>query len=118
MNRRIRVTYVFIIHSFIFIHISLIEQVFIGLVLTFIVLFLQICPSSSPSPVEAIQHLKTHGLMLYQCTWCVYGAENEAELLQHASAKHPSKIPQAYLRVITQKVSTFIIKLHFTLLYL
>lgn len=113
MNRRIRVMYVFT-----FIHISMIQQMFIRLVLTFIVLFLQICPSSFPSPVEAIQHLKTHGLMLYQCTWCVYGAENEAELLQHASAKHPSKIPQAYLRVITQKVSTFIIKLHFTFLYL
>lgn len=42
--------------------------------------------------------------MLYQCTWCVYGAENEGELLQHASAEHPSKIPQAYLRIITQKV--------------
>lgn len=74
-------------------------------------LFLQICSSSFPSPVEAIQHLKTHGLMLYQCTWCVYGAENEGELLSHASAKHPSKIPQAYLRVITQKVRMFIVKL-------
>lgn len=56
--------------------------------------------------------------MLYQCTWCVYGAENEGELLEHASAKHPTKIPQAYLRVITQKVRTFLVITNLLVLFM
>lgn len=79
---------------------------FKGPVITYNVFILQICLCTFPIPIELVQHFKTHGLMLYQCAWCVFGAENEAELLTHASAKHPSQIPQAYLRVITQKVST------------
>ncbi|XP_045503629.1 uncharacterized protein LOC123700461 [Colias croceus] len=64
------------------------------------------CNSSSTSVAELIQHLKTHGLRLYQCVWCVFGADNENDLLAHASIKHPTLQPQAYLRVITNKEGT------------
>ncbi|XP_063832929.1 uncharacterized protein LOC135082110 [Ostrinia nubilalis] len=40
---------------------------------------------------------------MYQCTWCVHGADNEAQLLAHSSAKHPDKPPAAYVRMITKK---------------
>ncbi|XP_041971746.1 uncharacterized protein LOC121727813 [Aricia agestis] len=62
-----------------------------------------ICYEKSSSATELIRHLKVHGLKLYQCTRCVYGADNEPELLGHASAKHPYKQPTAYLRIITNK---------------
>lgn len=48
--------------------------------------------------------MKTHDVNVYQCTWCVHGADNEAALLAHTASKHPTKQPQAYLRVITKKV--------------
>ncbi|XP_047032782.1 uncharacterized protein LOC124639458 [Helicoverpa zea] len=62
-----------------------------------------ICKSDQPSPSELVVHMKSHGLKLYQCTWCVLGANNESELLAHVSMVHPSKQPQAYLRIITNK---------------
>ncbi|XP_038212604.1 uncharacterized protein LOC119832872 [Zerene cesonia] len=65
-----------------------------------------VCHISSTSVAELIQHLKTHGLRLYQCVWCVFGADNENDLLAHASSKHPALQPQAYLRVITNKEGT------------
>ncbi|KAL0818474.1 hypothetical protein ABMA28_008929 [Loxostege sticticalis] len=55
------------------------------------------------SPTELLQHMKTHDVNVYQCTWCVHGADNEAALLAHTASKHPTKQPQAYLRVITKK---------------
>lgn len=62
------------------------------------------CSTTLTTPADLIRHLKTHGLKLYQCTWCVFGADNETELLEHASANHPDKQPKAYLRIITNKV--------------
>ncbi|XP_022831670.1 uncharacterized protein LOC111360081 isoform X1 [Spodoptera litura] len=62
-----------------------------------------ICQLQAPSPSELVQHMKSHGLKLYQCTWCVLGADNETELLSHVATTHPSKQPQAYLRIITNK---------------
>lgn len=62
------------------------------------------CQEPTSSPAELVQHMKSHGLKLYQCTWCVLGADNEAELLTHVSIMHPTKQPQAYLRIITNKV--------------
>ncbi|XP_050353251.1 uncharacterized protein LOC126775403 [Nymphalis io] len=64
------------------------------------------CPATLSTPADLIRHLKTHGLKLYQCTWCVFGADNETELLVHASANHPDKHPKAYLRIITNKEGT------------
>ncbi|XP_039752118.1 uncharacterized protein LOC120628008 isoform X2 [Pararge aegeria] len=69
-------------------------------------LFCFICSASALTPAELIRHLKTHGLKLYQCTWCVFGADNETELLAHASALHPTRVPKAYLRIITNKEGT------------
>lgn len=80
----------------------------IVLVLTIILkppnIILQECLEGFLTPTELTNHLKTHGLNLYQCTWCVHGADNEVELLAHSSEKHPTKQPQAYLRIITTKV--------------
>lgn len=67
-------------------------------------IFSQICSTSAPTPAELIGHLETHGLKIYQCTWCVFGADNESQLLEHASALHPTRRPKAYLRIITNKV--------------
>ncbi|CAH2093535.1 unnamed protein product [Euphydryas editha] len=64
------------------------------------------CSATLSTPADLIRHLKTHGLKLYQCTWCVFGADNETELLEHASANHPDKQPKAYLRIITNKEGT------------
>ncbi|XP_046963748.1 uncharacterized protein LOC124532741 [Vanessa cardui] len=64
------------------------------------------CSATLTTPADLIRHLKTHGLKLYQCTWCVFGADNEMELLAHASANHPDKQPKAYLRIITNKEGT------------
>lgn len=64
----------------------------------------QLCALRPASPAELVLHLRAHGLQLYQCTWCVRGADNEAELLAHAAAAHPDRQPQAYVRVITSKV--------------
>nr|XP_026494507.1 uncharacterized protein LOC113399574 [Vanessa tameamea]XP_026494508.1 uncharacterized protein LOC113399574 [Vanessa tameamea]XP_026494509.1 uncharacterized protein LOC113399574 [Vanessa tameamea]XP_026494510.1 uncharacterized protein LOC113399574 [Vanessa tameamea] len=64
------------------------------------------CSATLSTPADLIRHLKTHGLKLYQCTWCVFGADNEMELLAHASANHPDKQPKAYLRIITNKEGT------------
>ncbi|XP_045770929.1 uncharacterized protein LOC123871270 isoform X2 [Maniola jurtina] len=65
-----------------------------------------ICSTSAPTPVDLVSHLKIHGLKLYQCPWCVFGAEDEMELLEHASARHPTRPPKAYLRIITNKEGT------------
>ncbi|XP_063388597.1 uncharacterized protein LOC134674456 [Cydia fagiglandana] len=59
-----------------------------------------VCSDSCPDATALILHLKTHGMRLYHCTLCVHGADNEPELLAHASAKHPGKNPQAYIRTI------------------
>ncbi|XP_047998890.1 uncharacterized protein LOC125236246 [Leguminivora glycinivorella] len=60
------------------------------------------CNESCPDATALILHLKTHGLRLYHCTLCVHGADNEPELLAHASTKHPGKTPQAYIRTILE----------------
>ncbi|XP_023952293.1 uncharacterized protein LOC112056160 [Bicyclus anynana] len=65
-----------------------------------------ICSISVDKSTELIRHFKTHGLKLYQCTWCVFGAVDENELLEHASALHPARQPKAYLRIITKKDGT------------
>ncbi|KAG6458947.1 hypothetical protein O3G_MSEX011135 [Manduca sexta] len=62
-----------------------------------------ICSIAVQSPSELVHHMKIHGLRLYQCTSCVFGADNEPEMLAHASSRHPDKLPQAYLRVVTNK---------------
>ncbi|XP_072934213.1 uncharacterized protein [Epargyreus clarus] len=62
-----------------------------------------ICNISSTSTEDLVQHLKSHGLRIYQCCRCLFGADNEAELLAHASALHPLKQPKAYLRITTSK---------------
>ncbi|KAJ8712842.1 hypothetical protein PYW08_008146 [Mythimna loreyi] len=64
------------------------------------------CQHEESLSSELVQHMKTHGLKLYQCTWCVSGADNEGELLAHVSTMHPTKQPQAYLRIITNKEGT------------
>ncbi|XP_013184117.1 uncharacterized protein LOC106129948 [Amyelois transitella] len=62
-----------------------------------------ICSQTLPSAADLIQHMKSHDLNLYQCTWCVHGADSEADLLAHAATRHPAQQPQAYLRIITNK---------------
>lgn len=62
------------------------------------------CSAKATAPADLVRHLKIHGLKLYQCCWCIHGADNESELLAHASAYHPTKLPKAYLRIITNKV--------------
>ncbi|CAB3220182.1 unnamed protein product [Arctia plantaginis] len=61
------------------------------------------CDADIATPTDLIQHMKSHGLKLYQCTWCVHGADNENEMLTHVSIDHPNKQPQAYIRIITNK---------------
>ncbi|XP_061382443.1 uncharacterized protein LOC116778173 isoform X2 [Danaus plexippus] len=61
------------------------------------------CSAKATAPADLVRHLKIHGLKLYQCCWCIHGADNESELLAHASAYHPTKLPKAYLRIITNK---------------
>ncbi|KAJ2940308.1 hypothetical protein O0L34_g11892 [Tuta absoluta] len=58
------------------------------------------CCQEFGHPMELIQHLKTHGLKLYQCVWCVEGGDNEGDFLAHSSSRHPSRLPQAYVRII------------------
>lgn len=70
--------------------------------------FFQSCDANIATPTDLIQHMKSHGLKLYQCTWCVHGADNESEMLNHVSIAHPNKLPQAYLRIITNKVRNFV----------
>ncbi|XP_045522290.1 uncharacterized protein LOC123712936 [Pieris brassicae] len=65
-----------------------------------------ICKESSDSVAALIHHYKTHGLKLYQCAWCVFGADTEIELLTHSSIHHAVCQPKAYLRVITNKEGT------------
>ncbi|CAK1541810.1 unnamed protein product [Leptosia nina] len=65
-----------------------------------------ICQLTSQNVAEIIHHYKTHGLKLYQCARCVFGADSEKELLTHASIYHSIYQPQAYLRVITNKEGT------------
>lgn len=67
-------------------------------------IFFQTCSIEVPTAADLVHHMKTHGLKLYQCTWCVHGADNEIELLDHVSIAHPDKPPQAYMRIITIKV--------------
>ncbi|CAG9791188.1 unnamed protein product [Diatraea saccharalis] len=62
-----------------------------------------ICKEKQLTPQQLIQHMKCHELNVYQCTWCLHGADTETALLYHSSQKHPHKQPQAYLRVITNK---------------
>ncbi|CAH0402919.1 unnamed protein product [Chilo suppressalis] len=62
-----------------------------------------VCKLSQNTPQLLIRHMKSHELNIYQCTWCVHGADSETGLLFHASQKHPDKQPLAYLRVITNK---------------
>ncbi|KAI8441939.1 hypothetical protein MSG28_005611 [Choristoneura fumiferana] len=59
-----------------------------------------ICALVSDNATGLVLHLKTHGLKLYHCTSCVFGADTEQELLAHCSAKHPAKPPLAYIRTI------------------
>ncbi|CAG9559004.1 unnamed protein product [Danaus chrysippus] len=61
------------------------------------------CAAKVATPTDLVRHLKIHGLKLYQCCWCIHGADNEPELLAHASVYHPTKLPKAYLRIITNK---------------
>ncbi|XP_075983411.1 uncharacterized protein LOC142981401 isoform X2 [Anticarsia gemmatalis] len=65
-----------------------------------------LCSEECISAGDLLQHAKSHGLKLYQCTWCVHGADNESELLAHVSSVHPDKHPQAYIRIITNKEGT------------
>ncbi|KAJ0173263.1 hypothetical protein K1T71_011439 [Dendrolimus kikuchii] len=61
------------------------------------------CKESVATAADLIIHMKDHGLMLYQCTWCVHGAEKEPDLISHVATNHPDKQPQAYIRIITSK---------------
>ncbi|XP_047523622.1 uncharacterized protein LOC125062061 [Pieris napi] len=65
-----------------------------------------ICKAPSDSVAALIHHYKSHGLKLYQCAWCVFGADSENELLTHSSIHHAVCQPKAYLRVITNKEGT------------
>lgn len=76
------------------------------------------CQLEISTAEDYVGHLKTHGMRLYQCTWCVFGADTESELLAHASAVHPTKQPKAYLRIITNKVSKFHCLLIWSLTYI
>lgn len=61
------------------------------------------CSAQFSTPPELVHHMKEHNYNLYQCTWCLHGADGESELLSHAAAAHPTRLPQAYLRIITTK---------------
>ncbi|XP_059048195.1 uncharacterized protein LOC131843542 [Achroia grisella] len=65
-----------------------------------------ICSEPHASAAELIHHMKEHNFNLYQCTWCLHGADGEPELLSHAATHHPARMPQAYLRIITSKEGT------------
>ncbi|CAH2052792.1 unnamed protein product, partial [Iphiclides podalirius] len=65
-----------------------------------------ICSVQVTNISDLLLHVKGHGFKVYQCTWCVHGADSETEFLAHASEKHPNKQPQAYLRIITNKEGT------------
>ncbi|GBP35452.1 hypothetical protein EVAR_94905_1 [Eumeta japonica] len=62
---------------------------------------LEVSSEGSAAAVLA-QHQRTHGLCQYHCTYCVFGAETERELIAHAAHAHPAYRPQAYLRHIVE----------------
>ncbi|XP_012548180.2 uncharacterized protein LOC101742695 [Bombyx mori] len=62
-----------------------------------------ICSELVTTVAQLVQHMKVHNMGMYQCAWCVYGADSETDIMSHSSGKHPFKQPQAYLRVITNK---------------
>lgn len=60
------------------------------------------CDKKFEKPAILIQHLQNHGLNVYHCSWCVYGAETTQAIVDHISAKHPEKNKIfAYYRRIT-----------------
>lgn len=77
-----------------------IVKIRIKLLLNVLIFFwFQFC-AKSYSQQLLIDHLREHGLHLYQCVWCVNGFDSETKFLDHISLVHPDRKPSAYLRHI------------------
>ncbi|KAL4704386.1 hypothetical protein ACJJTC_017620 [Scirpophaga incertulas] len=61
------------------------------------------CDIAVPTAAALIQHMKVHGLNIYQCVMCCFGADTESSLLAHTSEKHYYTEPFAYIRTSHKK---------------